>query len=86
MDAELLAKRKKMQMEIMLKESDMKRNERLKAELEIAIRDMKHKELQLQTEEDSKESMLKKVEAEISQMQNELIKLKHKMNTLGHEQ
>lgn len=83
MDPQLLAQRKKMQMDIMLKESDMKRNERAMTEAEVVMRDLKHKQVQLQSEFALKESQLKKLTADHVQIQAELIKLKHQMNNLG---
>lgn len=83
LEPELLAQKKKMQMEIMLKDSDVKRLMRAKLDAEIAIRDLKHKQSQLQMDLTLKENMLKKLEVENIQIQNELIKLKHQMNNLG---
>ena len=80
---ELLSQRKKMQMEIMLKDSDVKKNVRMKLETEIAIRDISHKLAQLQMDLAVKENMLKKLDGESILMQNELIKMKHQMNNLG---
>lgn len=83
MDPELLTQKKKMQMEIMLKDSDVKKNERATLEVEVAIRDLKHKQAQLQTEFLLKENLLKKLKGEHLQIQAELIKLKHQINSLG---
>lgn len=80
---ELLAQRKKMQMEIMLKDSDLKKNERGMLEAEIALRELKHKQAQIQAEFVLKENQLKKLSADHIQIQAELIKLKHQMNSLG---
>ena len=80
---ELLAQRKKMQMDIMLKDSDVKRLMRAKLDVDISIRDLKHKQSQIQMELISKESMLKRLDGENALMQIELIKLKHQMNNLG---
>ena len=71
-------------MEILLKESDVKKFERVKVELEIALRDIKQKEAQLQADKASKESRLKRTEEDITQLRNEIIKLKRQMNMLGH--
>ncbi len=83
LEPELLAQRKKMQMEIMLKESDMKRNERTLMDTEISLRDLRHKQAQLQSEFIVKESHFKKLTADHMQLQAEVIKLKHQMNNLG---
>lgn len=83
MDPELLAQRKKMQMEIMLKDSDVKKNAREIMQAEIAIREIKQKQNQLQVELVSKENLMKKLMATKMQIQNELIKMKHQMNNLG---
>ncbi|HPN55048.1 MAG TPA: hypothetical protein PLB52_03940 [Candidatus Moranbacteria bacterium] len=83
LDPELKAERKKMQLEIILKDSDVKKNMRSKIEVETALRDLKHKESLIQMEIVSKENQLKKIEADAAFMQNELIKLKRKMNSLG---
>lgn len=82
---EILAERKKMQIEILLKDSDLKKSMRARIEVETALRDLKHKENLIQSEIISKESQLKKIEGESLQFQNELIKLKHKMNALSHD-
>ena len=82
-DPQILADRKKIQLEILLKDSDLKKNMRSKIDVETALRDLKHKESLIQMEIISKESQLKKIEAEFMQLQNELIKLKHQMNSLG---
>ena len=83
LEPELLAQRKKMQMEIMLKDSDVKKNMRARLEAEVAVRDIKHKQAQLQMDLMQKENLLKKLQVEDMQMQNELIKMKHQMNNLG---
>lgn len=83
MDPELLAQRKKLQMEIMLKDSDIKRSERAMLEVDVVLRELKHKQAQLQTETLLKENQLKKLTADHQQMQLEIIKLKHQMNNLG---
>jgi hypothetical protein len=80
---ELLAQRKKMQMEIMLKDSDMKKNEREMMSAEIVMRELKQKQAQLQMEYILKENLLKKLKTDHIQIQAELIKLKHQMNFLG---
>ena len=83
MDPEILAERKKMQMEIMLKDSDMKKNERNKLAVEVLIRELKYKLTQIQSEILSKEAEMKKIQGDQMQFGNELIKLKHQMNNLG---
>lgn len=83
-DPQIKAEKKKMQIEILLKDSDLKKNMRSKIEVETALRDLKRKESLLQMEILSKEGQLKKIEAETIQFQNELIKLKHKQTSLGH--
>ncbi|EKD46873.1 MAG: hypothetical protein ACD_67C00032G0002 [uncultured bacterium] len=83
MNPELMAQRKKMQMEIMLKDSDLKKNERAIVEAEVALREIKHKQTQLQTEFIMKENLSKRLNAEHVQIQAELIKLRHQMNSLG---
>lgn len=70
-------------MEIMLKDSDAKRNDRAMMETEIALREIKHKQAQLQSEFLLKENQLKKLNANRIQLQAELVKLKHQMNSLG---
>ncbi|MDD5464260.1 MAG: hypothetical protein PHP62_03865 [Candidatus Moranbacteria bacterium] len=83
MDPELLAQRKKLQMAIMLKDSDIKRSERAMLDVDVVLRELKHKQSQLQTETLLKENQLKKLTADHQQMQLEIIKLKHQMNNLG---
>ena len=83
-DPEIKASKKKLQIELILKDSDVKKNVRSGIEIETALRDLKHKESLIQMEILSKEKQLKKIEAERSFMENELIRLKHKINSLGH--
>ena len=80
---ELEVQKKKMQMDIMLKDSDLKRNERAMIEAEVALRELKHKQAQLQSEFIVKENQLKKLSADHVQIQAELIKMKHQINNLG---
>jgi chromosome segregation ATPase len=82
-DTQIKDERKKMQLEVLLKDSDVKKNMRSRIEIETALRDLKHKDNLIQAEIASKENLLKKIEAEYMQLQNELIKLKHQMNSLG---
>lgn len=83
-DPQIAAERKKIQLEILLKDSDIKKNMRNKAEIETTLRDLKHKNSLIEMEILAKESRLKKIEAEYIQLQNELIKLKHQMSALSH--
>lgn len=83
LDPILLAQRKKMQLEIMLKESDVKKLTRSKLEAEVFIRDLKHKAAQIQMDIAVKENTIKKIQSDTILLQNEIIKLKHKMNDLG---
>lgn len=83
LDPILLSQKKKMQMEIMLKESDVKKLMRSKLDSEVAIRDLKHRAAQIQMDIAVKETSIKKIDSELMQVQNEIIKLKHKMNNLG---
>ena len=82
-DPAISDQRKKMQLEVLLKDSDVKKNMRSRIEIETALRDLKYKDNLIQAEIVSKENLLKKIEAEYMQLQNELIKLKHQMNSLG---
>ena len=79
------AQKKKMQMEIMLKETDVKRIGRAMLEIEVSMRDIKHKQAQLASEYISKELAYKKLVSDQVLMQNELIKMKHKMNNIGQK-
>jgi hypothetical protein len=83
-DPGILAERKKIQLEILLKDSDLKKNMRSRIDIETVLRDLKHKSTLIQMEINSKETQLKKTEAEFIQLQNELIKLKHQMSGLSH--
>lgn len=83
LEPEQLQQRKKIQMEIMLKDSDVKKNERLMLDAEIAMRELKHKMTQLQSDFIVKEGLVKKLSAEHVQLQVELVKLKHQMNNIG---
>lgn len=82
-DSQIKTETKKMQMEILLRDSDLKKNMRLKIEAETTLRDLNHKKSLLEVEIHSKEDHLKKLEVEIIEIQNELIKMKHKMSALG---
>jgi hypothetical protein len=84
LDPQAISQKRKMQMDILFKESDLKKNERLKSELEISIRELKLKESQIRSEMILKEIQLKKIEEAHMQLYNEIIKLKHQMNTFGH--
>jgi prefoldin subunit 5 len=84
-NSQIKAEIKKMQMEILLRDSDLKKNMHLKVEAETALRDLNHKKSLLEVEIHSKEAHLKKLEIEIIEIQNELIKMKHKMNALGRQ-
>ncbi|HEX8974001.1 MAG TPA: hypothetical protein VF817_00765 [Patescibacteria group bacterium] len=81
-DPQIEAEKHRLQMEMILKDSDVKKNIRLRSELEVEIRVIKTKMQQLTADLASKESHLHKVEAELMQLQNEIIKLKHKSATL----
>ena len=83
-DPQISSDRKKIQLEIILKDSDLKKNMRSRVDIETTLRDLKHKDSLIQMEIISKESQLKKIEAEFMQLQNELIKLKHQMSALSH--
>ena len=83
-DSQVSADRKKIQLEIILKDSDLKKSMRNKIIIETDLRDLKHKDSLIQMDILSKESQLKKIEAEAMQFQNELIKLKHQMSSLSH--
>lgn len=83
-DPQIAAERKKIQLEILLKDSDVKKNMRNKMLIETDLRDLKHKNSLIQMEIISKENQLKKIEAEFILLQNELIKMKHKMSALSH--
>jgi septal ring factor EnvC (AmiA/AmiB activator) len=80
---ELLNQKKKLQTEVMFKDSDIKKLSRAKLQAEVEVRDFKRKQMQLQSDLLLKENELKRIDAQIMQFQNELIKLKHKMNNLG---
>lgn len=83
-DPQIAAERKKLQLEVLLKEADLKKNMRGKIDIETTLRDLRHKDISIQMEINSKENQLKKLEAEFIQLQNELIKLKHQMSALSH--
>ncbi|MEI8343352.1 MAG: hypothetical protein WCF93_00200 [Candidatus Moraniibacteriota bacterium] len=80
-DPEVLARRKKIQVEIIIKESDARRLERNKIALEAEIHAMKSKKQQIELDVAIKESKLKHMQDELMMMQNELIKLKHQMSS-----
>jgi hypothetical protein len=86
MDEQLISQKRKMQMEMLMKESDAKKMEREKATIETELRELKHKINLIQAEMTSKESLIKKIEGEELLLHNEIIKMKHQMNSLGHEQ
>jgi|GEM_PF-4858826 len=74
----------RLRMEIMLKQSDIKKNDRALLEAEIYLRDIKHKQAQLQTDFLQKENKFEQLTKDHVQMQAELIKLTHQLNGLGH--
>jgi len=80
-EPEVLARRKKLQVEIIIKESDTKRLDRNKVALEAEIRALKSKKQQIEIDLTLKDSKLKHMQEELTMMQNELIALKHKMNS-----
>ncbi len=80
-DPEVLARRKKIQMEIIMKESDAKRLDRDKIILEAEIRALKGKKQQIEIDSILKETKLRHMRDELMMMQNELIRLKHKMSS-----
>jgi hypothetical protein len=84
-DPQLNSEKRRMQVELVLKDSDLKKNLRLKMELELAIRDMKKKQVQMEFDLVAKTSLMRKVEAEIILLQNEIIKEKHKLAGLGRQ-
>ena len=84
-DPQIKAERKKMQLEMLLKDSDVKKNMRSKIEVQTTLRDLRHKESLIHMDILSKESLLKRLEAEAVVLQNELIRIKHKMNSLGQQ-
>ncbi|MEI7621448.1 MAG: hypothetical protein WCJ51_02855 [Candidatus Moraniibacteriota bacterium] len=82
MDPEILRKRKKLQVELVLKDSDAKKAEREKILLEVEIRGLKNKQQQLTVEMATKEVKLKKTQQDLLAIQNELVKMKHQLNSL----
>ncbi len=84
-DFALIAQKKRLQMESMLKQSDVKKIEHSLIEVELAMRELKHKQERLQQEFTAKENEYKKMTAAHVQMQAELIKFKHQINTLGRQ-
>lgn len=78
-DPQINAEKHRLQMELVLTDSDIKKNMRRKMELEVDIRELKRKQFQMTVDLASKESFLKKVDAELMMLQNEVIKGKHKL-------
>ena len=84
-DPQVKADKKKLQMEILMKESDIKKNERAKIDTEVILRDLKHKEALIQADILSYNKKMEKIQADETQMQNEIIKIKHQFNSLGRD-
>ena len=82
-DPQIEAEKHRLQMEMLLKDGDLKKNLRKKMELEVEIRQLKVKRNQIESEYALAESQLKRIEMELIGIQNELIKFKHKMLTLN---
>ena len=78
-DPQAEAQKHRMQMENILLDSDLKKNERLKAQLEIDIRTLQHKRAQIDSEYAAKESLLKRTDGQLIIIRNEMLKLKHRM-------
>lgn len=81
-DPQIEAQKKHIKMELILKDSDLKKNERKKVELEVRIRDLKHKKIQIETELAKCDSDMKKTMADGIVLQNEMKKLKNALNLL----
>lgn len=81
-DPQTEAKRHRLQMDIMIKDSDFKKNERKKIDLDVAIRDLKRKRNQIDVEIQQKEIELKKLTMTQVQLFNETKKLKATLNQM----
>lgn len=81
-DPQIEAEKHRLQMEMLLKDADIKKNERLKMALDIELRQLKLKRQQIESDINSKETLFKKIEADLMVLNNEMIKAKHKMGTL----
>lgn len=81
-DPQIEAERHRLQMEILMKDADIKKNMRLKLSLDIELRQLKLKKAQIESDIISKESLYKKTEAMLAVLENEMIKAKHHMGTL----
>lgn len=82
LDPQTQARQHRLQMDIMLKDADYKKNERKKADLDIAIRDLKKKKQQIEMEMFQKENELKKLVVTQVQLFNDIKKLKSALNNL----
>jgi len=81
-DPQKLSERKRLQIEIVLKESELKKYEREKLLLEVETRTLKSKLAQTEMEITQKQIKAKRNQDQLMILQNEIIKLKHKMNFL----
>ncbi|MEI7891007.1 MAG: hypothetical protein WCI36_03470 [bacterium] len=78
-DHTLELRKRHMQNELILKDSDNRKNERDMQTAELGIKDVKHKILQLQNDLVVKELAMKKLGEKKIQLQAEMIKLKHQI-------
>ena len=76
------AKRHRIQMEMVMKDGDYKKNERKKMEVEIEIRQLKQKRVQLDSEIMAKERDLNGLHGNQLVLLGEIKKLKNELNIL----
>ena len=81
-DPQVEARKHRLQMDIMIKDSDFKKNERKKIDLDVAVRDLKRKRNQIDVELQQKETELKKLTMTQVQLFNETKKLKGMLNQM----
>lgn len=81
-DSPAVAKKRKLQMEVFIKEADFKKGEQKRARLEAEVRELRRKKAQFEAEILQRERELKKHEAEQIAFFNEIKKMKKAINDL----
>jgi hypothetical protein len=81
-DPAIESKKRRIKMEMILKDSDLKKCLRNMVDLEVQLRDLKRKKIQIETEIAAADLHYKKCQTDQVVMQNELKRLKNSLNYL----
>ena len=81
-DPEVQAKKKRIKLEMILKDSDFKKNARLLSELEMQTRNLNKKKIMIETELHKIEAEAKKIQGMQVMLQTEMKKLKNNLTML----